>query len=168
MKILRLLKQFPRVAERAKRFAVERGVPFNRMLGIKLVSVAHDSSDVVLRLPARRGNFNVAGTVHGAAILALAETVHGVAVLWQFSPAEHRMFTKHASLDFIAPAKGELTVSFCLADATRRQIEADLRASGRCEVILHSSVRDGHGRDVAALQATYVIRRYAACTRVSS
>lgn len=158
MKAVRLLSRFPGLAERAKRLAVEWGVPLNRALGI-VVAHADDSSHVVLRLPARRGNQNIAGTVHGAVIFALAETVHGVATLWQFSPAEHQMFTKSASIDFTAPARGDLTVSFCLSDATRRRIQADLASTSRSEVTLDCSVSDTAQKEVARLVATYVIRR---------
>ena len=154
--------RFPRLADRARRLAVERFVPFNRRLGIRVIRAAADSPDTVLRLPFRRANLNVAGTVHGAAILALAETVHGVAVLWRLYPAPPRKLTNAAPLVYLAPARGPLEAFFRIEDATRDAIAADLASSGRSEVVLRSIVRDAGGREVARLEATYVIRRVAA------
>jgi uncharacterized protein (TIGR00369 family) len=160
MNLITLLQKWAPGAEaKAKRWFVERVVPFNRTLGIKLVRAAPDSSEVVLRLPARRRNLNVAGTVHGGAILAFAETVHGVAVLAQFSADQHRMFTRNATMQYFAPARGDLRVSFSLAAAMRREIQLELNAAGRSELTLESSVVDNSGKLVAQLTATYVIRR---------
>lgn len=159
MKLLELLTRLPWMGKQAKRIAVDYAVPFNRALGIRIVSVAEDSSSVILRLPPRGRNRNVAGTVHGGATLALAETVHGVALLWQFSPSEHLMFTKRAALEFLSPARGELRVSFGLDSTTRASVESALRSSGRCELSLTCTVTDRPGEPVAELDATYVIRR---------
>lgn len=163
MRLITLLERFaPHALPAARRWFVERAVPFNRALGIRVVRVAPDSSEVVLRLPPRRRNLNVAGTVHGGAILAFAETVHGVAVLSQFSAARHRMVTRQATIRYVAPARGELRVSFSLTAAVRQQIATELSSAGRSELTLQSSVLDRNDELVADLLATYVIRRAAA------
>ncbi|MEW5864100.1 MAG: YiiD C-terminal domain-containing protein [Pseudomonadota bacterium] len=151
--------------ETAKRLFTEHGVPFNRALGLKVVEVAPDSSRVALRLPHRRRNTNDGGSVHGGAILALAESVHGVAVLWQFSPREHRMVTKHAAIRYLAPAHGEIRVAFSLEPDMKLRIATELGRSGKCEFSLSSVVRDEHDAEVARLDATYVIRRKAGAAR---
>jgi uncharacterized protein (TIGR00369 family) len=153
-----LERRAPRLTPALKRWFVERGVPFNRTIGLRVDHVACDSSRVVLRLPARRRNLNPARTVHGAAIAALAETAHGVAVLWQFSPADHVMVTRELRLEFLAPGKGTLFVEFALGESVRRFIGRELARSGRCEVRLESAVTDAGGKTVARLAASYVIR----------
>lgn len=159
-----LERHAPALAPRLKKWFVEYLVPANRALGIRIDEVAPDSSRVVLSLPRRRRNLNVGGTVHGAAIMALAETVHGVAVLWQFPPAQHRMVTKTTRLEFVAPARSGLRTTFSLSPEARGRIDADLAASGRCEIELESSVTDGGGKEVARLVARYQIRRVGAST----
>jgi uncharacterized protein (TIGR00369 family) len=149
----------PRTLAWAKSWYAERAVPFNRLVGIRIVRIEPDSSRVVLRLPYAKRNLNAGSTVHGGAVLALAETVHGVAVLWQFAPAMHRMFTKRAEIDFVTPGRGDLTVTFCLSAETKAAISSELDATGRSEVSLHSDVSDAEGRRVATLSATYVILR---------
>lgn len=152
-------RRMPAQADRAKRWFVQYFVPFNRRIGLRVEHVAPDSSRVVLRLPASRGNRNPGKTIHGGAILALAESVHGVAVLWQFSPATHSMVATTSRIEFLAPGRGELTVSFRLEPAVRDRIAAELDAGGRCLVELTSIVKDREGVDIARLTATYHIRR---------
>lgn len=157
--LLGCLARIPRISETVKRLVVQWGVPFNRHVGIKIITVTPDSSRVVLHLPLRRRNLNVAGTVHGAALFALAETVHGVAVLWQFPPPMHRMFTKAAHIEFLARARGDLYVSFELPEATRCEIETAIEACGRAEITLQAGVDSSDGQVVATLCATYVVLR---------
>lgn len=154
-----LERRAPRIAPLLKRWFVEYAVPMNRALGLCIDEVAPDSSRVVVRLPYRRRNLNVGGTVHGGAITTLAETVHGVAVLWQFPPARHHMVTRDLRVEFLAPARSEITVTFALEEPVRRGIAADLERSGACDVQLQSEVRDADGKTVARLTATYAIRR---------
>lgn len=157
--LLGWLARFPRLSETVKRLVVQWGVPFNRHVGVKVVVAAPDSSRVVLHLPLRQRNLNIAGTVHGAALFALAETVHGVAVLWQFPPSRHRMFTKTAHIEFLARARGDLYVTFGLPEPTLREIEAALETCGRTEVTLQARVDSSDGHAVATLCATYVVLR---------
>ncbi len=154
-----LERRAPRLTPRLRRWFVERGVPLNRAIGLRVDHVASDSSRVALRLPPRRGNLNVGGTVHGAAITALAETVHGMAVLWQFSPSDHVMVTRKLRVEFLAPGRGTLFVEFALDETLRRSIAAELARSGSCDVRLTSEVTDGGGNVVARLVGSYVIRR---------
>jgi hypothetical protein len=92
VRLLRVLETWmPGKPPAAKRWFVERAVPLNRAIGLRVEEVAPDSSRVVLSLAERRRNRNAGGTIHGAVLTALAETIHGVAVLWQFSPDRHTM-----------------------------------------------------------------------------
>jgi len=152
-------RRFPALAERSKKWFVEYLVPVNRAMGIRIVTVSPDSRQVELRLLPRRRNLNPEGTVHGAVMFALAETVHGVAVLWQFSPAEHRMVSTTSRMDFLAAARGELTTRFSLTPELRDRIGEELAETGVCEMELQSSVFDRAGTEVAQLTATYRIRR---------
>ena len=154
-----LERRSPRFAEAAKRWFVQRAVPFNRLIGLRIEKIAPDSSEVVLRLPARRGNQNASGTIHGGAIMALAETVHGVAVLWQFAPARHVMFAKESQVQFLTPGRGDLFVRFGLDETMRSRIAAELEATSRCVIELASVVTDRQGAEVARLAASYHLRR---------
>lgn len=140
-------------------YANHLAVPGNALLGIRIVRVDPASGQVTVKLKNRKNIHNAAGTVHGAAIFALAETVHGTAVMWQHSPRRHRMFTKTASLRFVAPGRGELFTTYALSDEIRSRLETELGTVGRCEVTAESRVRDANGAEVATLDATYVVLR---------
>jgi len=154
-----LERHAPALAPPVKRWFVEWAVPLNRAVGLRVESVCPETGRVVLRLPARRRNRNASGTVHGGVLAAFAETVHGVAVLWRFSPATHHMVTREAHLQFQAPARGPLHVEYLLEKELGERIAEDLDRGGRCEVTLRSAVTDDDGRVVASLLATYLIRR---------
>jgi uncharacterized protein (TIGR00369 family) len=154
-----LERLLPGAAPRLKKWFVEFGVPMNRAMGLRIDEVAPDSSRVAIRLPPRRRNMNVGGTIHGGVIAALAETAHGIAVLWQFDPAVHQMVTRDFRVEFLAPGRGALTVAFSLLDSARKRIEADLAQSGKCGIELTSEVKDMQGVTVARLTGNYVIRR---------
>ncbi len=159
MQPLALIERAPGcMRERVKKWGAEHLVPVNRAFGIRIVDIAPDSSRVVLRLLARRRNQNHDGSVHGGVILAFAETAHGIAVLWQFSPARFSMVTKSAKLTFLNPGRGELMVQFGLDRETRERLLRDLTNDGRSEIELASRVVDGDGNEVADLLAMYVIR----------
>lgn len=70
----------PTIGANLKKIFIQYGVPFNRAIGVRVVAVTADGQSFKLRLPYRRRNTNVEGTVHGAVITAFAETVVGVAV----------------------------------------------------------------------------------------
>src|SRR5512143_1289363 len=106
-----------------KKWFVEYGVPMNRSIGLRIDRVTPDSHRVAVRLLPRRRNRNVEGTVHRGVITALAESVHGIAVLWQFSPAEHAMVSRELRLEFVWPARGTLTAEFRLEEAVRARNE---------------------------------------------
>lgn len=149
----------PPVASRLKRWFIRWLVPFNRSLGVRVSGLDADAERFSLAMPSRRRNTNVAGTVHGAAIMALAEAVHGVAVLWHFSPAGHRMYTKEIRMRYLKPARGALRVTFRLDPAVRNDIHAALERDGACDLVLSSVVADRGGTPVARCNATYTVLR---------
>ena len=149
----------PAFANRIRRWYVSYLVPFNRAAGIRVAEVDAVRARFRVHLKDRHRNRNVAGTVHGGAILALAETIHGVAVLWTFAPDKHRMFTKTAHIEYLAPGRGELSVEYCLSRNLRDRIERELAERARSEVTMESVVVDSRRKEIARLVATYVVLR---------
>ena len=156
-----------RLSNLLKRWFVEYGVPANRRFGIKIDAVRDDDRTFVLKLPYRRRNLNVGRTVHGSAIMALAETVHGVAVLWQFAPRNHFMFTKATEMQFMAPGKGDLYVRFSLEEDEIQRLDNILEKQRKTEVTFQSLVTDESDQAVASLRNTYHLSRRSATTPVS-
>ncbi len=135
-----------------KKWFVEYIVPANRRFGIKIASISDDSKTFTLKLPYKRKNLNVGRTVHGAAIMCLAETVHGVAVLWNFDPKNHRMVTSTTNLQFIKPGRSDLFVKFGLSEETVEELDQVLSAKGNTDVEFESQVTDSIGNLIAILK----------------
>ena len=154
-----LERRFPRIGPLLRKAFVEFGVPLNRAIGIRVDARTSGPDRTVLRLPPRRRNMNVGGTIHGGVITAFAETVHGVAVLWHFHPADHQMVTRSLQVDFLAPGRGALVVDFSLPDSDRRQISMDLANLGKCDISLMAEVHDTHGNTIARLTGIYTLRQ---------
>lgn len=140
-----------------KKLFVNYLVPMNRTLGIRLKAMDQDRTVMTMR--GRRKITNYGGTIHGGAIMALAETVHGGAVLNKIGAFENLMVTKSCELTFLKKAKGDLTVSFTLSRDQEAYIKAHLAREGKCEVELLSQVTDSKGDIVAALTGRYHIRQ---------
>ncbi len=133
-------------------------VPANRSLGIRLKSV--DGKKIVMRLKKCRKNTNYGGTVHGAAMMALGETIHGMAVLDRFGTFDHLIVSKDVKLKFVKKAKGVLEVAYELPDETEALIERKLNDNAKCEVDLIANITDKTGDTMTKMTATYHIRRF--------
>ncbi len=151
--------KFPGIAPAVKRFYVQYIVPSNRSMGIHLLKVLPDSGEVELQLKQRRRNLNVSGSVNGGVLMAFAECVHGVAVLWQFSPANYKMVTLHSRMKYLAPGYGTLFTRFKLSEITMADIDNELAGAGICNIELSSTVADSNDKLIAILTNEYQITR---------
>ena len=140
-----------------KKLFVNYFVPMNRTLGIKLKTMEEDGT--VMTLKGRRKITNYGGTIHGGAIMALAETVHGGAVLNKIGAFDNLMVTKNCGLKFFKRARGDLEVCFRLRDEDEAFIKRSLKENGKCEIELVSAVTDAQGDVVAEMTALYHIKR---------
>jgi acyl-coenzyme A thioesterase PaaI-like protein len=151
--------RFPRIAPFAKKLFIEQFVSSNRSMGICVLKAASDSRELELSLRNHSHNKNFVGSVNGGVLLAFAECIHGIAVLWEFSPANQRMVTKRAHMEYLAPGFGDLYTGFKLSASTCSYLAKELADSGVCEVELSSTVTDKEGTEIAKLRSTYQIRR---------
>jgi uncharacterized protein (TIGR00369 family) len=140
-----------------KKLFINYIVPINRTLGIKLRTM--DDNETIMVMKGRRKITNYGGTIHGGAIMALAETVHGGAVLNKIGAFENLMVTKNCALKFLKKGRGELKVHFSLSDENEIYIKNHLEENGRCEIELVTTVLDSEDDTVAELTALYHIKR---------
>ncbi len=152
-------KKAPKIAPVIKRLFVEYFVPSNRNMGIRIHHISQDLRDFELRLVSRRGNKNLSKSTNAGVLLAFAECVHGVAVLWHFSPANHRMITVRSKMDYIALGFGTLFTRFSLTTEMKNSIDEQLTQSQVCELELSSTVFDSNEKKIAVLVNTYQIKR---------
>ncbi len=149
-----------------KKLFVNYFVPMNRTLGIKLKAM--ENNETIMTMKGKRKITNYGGTIHGGAIMALAETVHGGAVLNKIGAFENLIVTKNCNLKFLKKAKGDLKVCFKLSDDQEEYIKSHLTKTGKCEIELISMVTDVQGDTVAELKALYHIKNLSKKTRVTN
>ena len=140
-----------------KKLFVNYIVPMNRTLGIKLKAM--EDNETVMTMKGRRKITNYGGSIHGGAIMALAETVHDGAVRNKIGAFEDLMVTKNCDLKFLKRGRGNLKVCFKLGDESEAYIKSHLEKDGKCEIELVSAVTDTQGDTVAELTALYHIKR---------
>ena len=140
-----------------KKLFVNYFVPMNRTLGITLKTMEEDRT--VMAMKGKRKITNYGGTIHGGAIMALAETVHGGAVLNKIGAFEYSMVTKNCMIRFLKKARGNLEVRFELNAESEAYIKSNLEEKRKCEIELVSAVTDSQGDTVAELTALYFIKR---------
>ena len=140
-----------------KKLFVNYFVPMNRTLGITLKKMEDDRT--VMAMKGKRKITNYGGTIHGGAIMALAETVHGGAVLNKIGAFENSMVTKNCTIQFLKKARGNLEVRFKLDSESEAYVKGNLEKHGECEIELVSAVTDSQGDTVAELTALYFIKR---------
>ncbi|HLU82996.1 MAG TPA: thioesterase family protein [Trueperaceae bacterium] len=104
---------------------IEETIPFNKLLGVKLVSADHATLTVVLRLPLRHdlvGNV-VRGMPHGGTIAALIDAAAGAAAALSLENLRDApgVATIDMRVDYLAPGRGtELLASATVKRAGRR------------------------------------------------
>jgi uncharacterized protein (TIGR00369 family) len=116
--------------------------PLPAALGIRLREIGPDRA--VLALPYAQRLATIADVVHGGAIATLADTA-AMAAAWATDEVPERVAgsTVSLALDYVAPARGDLTAE---ARVTRR--------GGRL-CFVRVEVADGDGELVATAQAVY-------------
>lgn len=127
----------------------ENGLPFHKLLGIKVVSIA--DGQVELRIPFREELIGDARrpALHGGVISTLADVCAGFAV-WTRCRLDDRIATIDLLVDYLHPA----TASDLHAAATVRLIGNRV---GNAQVVLWSA--DNPGQYVAQGRGVYNIRR---------
>ena len=128
---------------------VENGLPFQKLLGIKVVSMAE--GQVELRIPFREDLIGDARrpALHGGVISTLADVCAGFAV-WTRCRPNDRIATIDLLVDYLQPA----TASDLHAAATVRLLGNRV---GNAQVVLWSA--DDPARQVAQARGVYNIRR---------
>ncbi len=128
--------------ERA-RTALERSLPYGTHFGFELIEATLDV--VRLRMPFRDELTRFNATLHGGAIMSLADTA-GV-VRASLDARGELAGTMHFAINFLRPvAAGHL-------DAVARTVH-----SGRSSLVLETNLEDSNGRQVGLVTQTQAVR----------
>ena len=132
-------------------------LPFNRLIGLE---PADPGSGFQVTLPAGTQYTNHLGTVHGSALLAVAEAGSGAFLVQAFGDRKGYLpVVRHLEAKFRRPASGRVS-SRCVVDEeeVRRWTES-LEARGRASLPVPVEVVDGEGRVVLSATVEWFISK---------
>ncbi|HEX2070473.1 MAG TPA: DUF4442 domain-containing protein [Thermoleophilaceae bacterium] len=142
----------------AVRAGLEQAIPFNKHLGLEVVSVADGSGSV--RLPDEPTLLNHVGSQHAGALFSVAEAASGAAFVGAFAErmGEITPLAKSASIDYCKLAKGPIVATGTLSEDKALLLER-LDAEGRVEFTIDVSLRDPDDVEVATVAVAWHVRK---------
>ena len=129
---------------------ITQGVPFNRVLGVRVVAVEPERADVAI--PEAPELLNHVGTVHAAVEFALGDVASGTLVVSAFSDVQAQGYVPlvaSARIAYLKPAKGELRGVAALSQEAQRLVRAELESNGKARFSVPIEIRDAAGTLVA-------------------
>ncbi|HJT42827.1 MAG TPA: DUF4442 domain-containing protein [Rhizomicrobium sp.] len=130
-------------------------VPFVRHAGITLQEVGCGIATAMLADAAEFRNH--LGTLHAGALYTLGETASGAAIAGAIAPilGEVRPLATAARIEYLRSARGEIIATATISEAS--SLQAQVAAKGRVAVLVHVSLRDAKGTDVARLEVDWTV-----------
>lgn len=127
---------------------LEEMIPFNKLLGVRLVSTDPEAGRLVLEMPLREELIGNAyrGIVHGGAMSALIDAAAGGAAALQLPDLREAVAvaTIDMRVDYLEPGRGDLLTA-----------DARVMRCGRRVIVVRIDVSDSNGTLVAIGTATF-------------
>jgi len=136
------------------RWALERGVPFNAMIGLELAGL--EGGRCTVRLPDAEKLKNHLGTQHAAALFAAGGAASGGALVGALGQrlAFLRPVVTEASIRYRRPARGPIAATGAVACPVA-QIRQELQATGKSAFTIDVELTDDAGTIVAELSVRW-------------
>ena len=141
----------------AVKTGLRAAVPFVRTLGLEFDEVSLERA--VLRMPDREDLHNHVGGPHAGAMFALGESASGAIVIASFADllAGATPLAKHAEIDYLRIAKGDVTAEAVLS-RTRDEVVADLDAGKTAKFDVAITLRDSTGEVTGQMSVQRALR----------
>ncbi len=132
-------------------------LPFNKLIGLELSS---KDSGFLVNLPEGLQYTNHLGTVHGSALLAVAEAGSGAFLLQQFGDAKDFIpVVRKLEAKFRKPANGKVSARCIVAAAEISRWNSELSSRGRLSANIAVEVVDAAGTVVLMAVVEWFIAR---------
>ena len=105
------------------------------------------------------GNQNHIGTMYAGALFTLAEIPGGAIWLSSFDTRKSYPILKAFNIDFIKPAKGDISYEIGLSQEEVETISQTCLEKGKTEFVLEGQLMDSGGNVVARSKGTYQLRK---------
>jgi acyl-coenzyme A thioesterase PaaI-like protein len=140
------------------RAGMEQAIPFNKHLGLEIVSVADGTGSV--RLPDDPALLNHVGSQHAGGLFTAAEAASGAAFVGAFAErmGEITPLAKSAQINYLKLAKGPILATGTLTEDKTALLER-LDADGRVVFTIDVSLEDESGLEVATVTVDWHVRK---------
>jgi acyl-coenzyme A thioesterase PaaI-like protein len=137
--------------------ALEQGITFVRNAGLQVVELR--PGYVKCLMPFRNNNGNHIGTMYAGALFTVAEIPGGALFLSSFDTSKYFPIVKALNMDFLKPAKSDVTVEISMTTEQIAGIQAEANSNGKAEFVLKGELKDTAGVVVAESHGVYQIRK---------
>ena len=132
--------------------------PAYRGTGGRITYIAHDWSEVRVRLPLSWRTRNYVGTIFGGSMYGAVDPVYMIMLMKRLGP-DYVVWDKAASIRFRKPGRGPLTARFLLSDAQVEAIRAELETARSLDRTWTVDLVDREGDVVASVDKVVYVRR---------
>jgi acyl-coenzyme A thioesterase PaaI-like protein len=126
--------------------------------GVRVRHVAHDLTRVEVALVLTRWNQNVMGTHFGGSLYAMCDPFLMVMIMLRLGPSFH-VWDKGATIDFVRPGRGTVTVVFELSDERVEAIRREAESGKKVLPTFDLNVVDESGATIAHVQKILYVRK---------
>ncbi|MDH3283184.1 MAG: DUF4442 domain-containing protein [Acidobacteriota bacterium] len=142
-----------RLSERTGRWLLNLYPPF-LCQRIRVSEIGPGFTRVTVRVSQSLLNRNLNGTIFGGTIYSAADPIYAL-MFWQVFAREGiatRVWLRRATVRFLEPASGKLTLRFELSAADLHEARSRLARDGRHVHTCETAVADGRGRTCAVIE----------------
>jgi acyl-coenzyme A thioesterase PaaI-like protein len=126
--------------------------------GVRVRHVARDLSRVEVALVLTRWNQNVMGSHFGGSLYAMCDPFLMVMLMLRLGPG-YTVWDKTASIDFVRPGRGTVSVVFVLPDERVESIRRDAQSGQKLLPTFELDVVDERGEVVARVEKVLYVRK---------
>jgi acyl-coenzyme A thioesterase PaaI-like protein len=126
--------------------------------GVRVRHVARDLSRVEVALVLTRWNQNVMGTHFGGSLYAMCDPFLMVMLMLRLGPGYY-VWDKSASIDFVRPGRGTVSVVFELPDERVDSIRREAESGQKVLPTFELNVVDESGTTVARVEKILYVRK---------
>jgi acyl-coenzyme A thioesterase PaaI-like protein len=126
--------------------------------GIRITRLTEDFREGEVVLKHHWYNRNYVGTHFGGSLFAMTDPMYMI-MLMQNMGHEYYVWDRRATIDFLKPARGTVTASFKLDDATLADIRAKTASGEKYFPEFTVKISDASGEVVASVLRTVYVRK---------
>ncbi len=133
-------------------------IPFNSPHDFKLMIV--DESQVSIKIPYKRSNFNHLKGIHACAIATVGEYCAGLSLIKEFPASKYRPILSNLKVEYTYQGKTELIGTIMIDQGQMAEVRKKLETEDKTLVELVTTIIDKEQNKVASVTTTWQLKRW--------